>query len=116
MGYQLSLDNDPGPGLPRRAYAMATVGPGVLIIPNEGKPPKQFDRLQVGDLVFFNTAVGASRTDHSGIYMGLDDAGRHRFISSRAKADGPTLGDRGGDALLDGDGYWAVRFRAARRI
>lgn len=116
MGYPLFLGNEAGPGLPRRAYAIAANGPGVLIIPNAGKPPRQFDRLQPGDLVFFNTAVGASQTDHSGIYIGLDDSGHHRFISSRTKADGPTLGDRGGDALLDGGGYWAIRFRAARRI
>jgi len=73
--------------------------------------------LQAGDLVFFDTAAGnGDQTDHSGIYLGLDDAGHYRFISSRSRADGPTFGDLGGHALLDGGGYWSVRFRAARRI
>jgi cell wall-associated NlpC family hydrolase len=116
MGYPLTLGNEPGRALPRRAYAMAAVGPGELIIPNEGKPSQQLDRLQPGDLVFFDTEGSSKRTDHSGIYMGLDDAGHHRFMSSRSKADGPTFGDVGGDALLDGGGYWSSRFRAARRI
>ncbi len=117
MGYPLRLKNEAGLGLPRRAYAIAQFGPGALVIPNVGKPARDFDRLQAGDLVFFDTAAGnGDQTDHSGIYLGLDDAGHYRFISSRSRADGPTFGDLGGHALLDGGGYWSVRFRAARRI
>jgi cell wall-associated NlpC family hydrolase len=118
MGYPLRITNDPGPGLPRRAYAIASVGPGIVVIANKGVPVTDFRRLQPGDLVFFDTALGdgSNQTDHSGIYLGMDDAGHYRFISSRSRANGPTLGDRGGDALLDGGGYWSIRFRTARRI
>jgi cell wall-associated NlpC family hydrolase len=117
MGYPLRLRNEPGDGLPRRAYAIAAFGPGVLVIPNRGVPAHDFDRLQPGDLVFFRTATGpGDETDHSGIFLGVDDEGHYRFISSRSKADGPTFGDFGGAATLDGDGYWSVRFRTARRL
>ncbi len=117
LGYPLLGRNTEGDGLPRRAYAISAFGPGVLVIPNTGRPPRDFDRLQAGDLVFFETDFGPEhQTDHSGIYMGVDNTGHHRFISSRTLANGPTLGDLGGEAILDGRGYWAVRFRDARRI
>lgn len=69
-------------------------------------------------MVFFNSdpGTGQVRTDHSGIFMGVDDGGHYRFISSRSKADGPTFGDTGGAALLDDGGHWSQRFRNARRI
>jgi cell wall-associated NlpC family hydrolase len=117
LGYPLRGTNTKGPGLPRRAYAMAGLGPGMLLIPNNGKPARDYAVLQPGDLVFFNAGpVQGANIEHSGIYLGLDDAGHHRFISSRATANGPTLGDYGGDSLLDGPGYWSSRFRTARRI
>lgn len=117
LGYPLLNTNTPGPGLPRRAYAIADLGPGVQVIANRAVPAKEYDRLQPGDLVFFNTEPATPRrTDHSGIFLGIDDAGHYRFISSRSKADGPTFGDFGGASLLDGSGYWALRFRTARRI
>jgi hypothetical protein len=117
LGYPLRGTNTAGPGLPRRAYAMAGVGPGALLIPNRGKPARDYGLLQPGDLVFFNAGpTQGPNIEHSGIYLGLDDSGHHRFISSRATANGPTLGDAGGDSLLDGPGYWSSRFRTARRI
>ena len=117
LGFPLRDKNEAGDGLARRAFAMAKFGPGTVIIPNEGSQVRDVGRLQPGDLVFFDTEPGPTdQNDHSGIYLGLDDLGHHRFISSRSKADGPTFGDLGGAALLDGGGYWSVRFRAARRI
>lgn len=117
LGYPLRGTNVAGPGLPRRAFAMAGVGPGKLLIENRGKPARDYGVLQPGDLLFFNAGpVQGANIEHSGIYLGLDDSGHHRFLSSRAKANGPTMGDYGGDALLDGPGYWATRFRTARRI
>jgi cell wall-associated NlpC family hydrolase len=116
LGYPLRGTNTPGEGLPRRAYAIAAFGPGVVVVTNRGRPARAYDHLQPGDLVFFHTEGDALRTDHSGIFLGVDDAGHYRFISSRSKADGPTLGDRGGDALLEGGGYWSIRYRTARRI
>ncbi|MFI6495525.1 hypothetical protein [Streptomyces sp. NPDC050564] len=54
--------------------------------------------------------------DHCGMYMGLDDQGRHRFYSSRSAANGPTMGDMSGHSLLDGADFYARGFRAARRL
>jgi cell wall-associated NlpC family hydrolase len=117
MGYPLRGTNTAGVGLPRRAYAMAQFGPGAQLTPNRGTQARQYERLNAGDLLFFNGGpVLNTHIEHSGMYVGLDSNGRHRFISSRSKADGPTLGDLGGASLLDGTGHWAVRYRTARRI
>jgi cell wall-associated NlpC family hydrolase len=118
LGYPLRGTNTEGKGLPRRAYAMAEFGPGVQLMPNTGEQATDLDRLQPGDLLFFNAGpVQNKHIEHSGIYLGQDSAGHYRFISSRATANGPTLGDAGGASIIDGrDAYWAVRFRTARRI
>lgn len=115
MGYPLRNSNGPGAGLPRRAYAMATVGPGTTIIPDGPAGAADYSALQAGDLVFFNLD-GHPQIDHSALYLGLDDAGHHRFLSSRRTADGPTLGDAGGTSLLDDGGYYSRGFRTARRV
>lgn len=117
MKYPLLGKNTKGPGLPRRAYAMAASGPGTLLIPNNGRPARDYDLLQEGDLIFFSHGAEAGPTiQHSGIFIGVDDSGHHRFMSSRVKANGPTFGDFGGESLLDGPGYWSGRFLTARRI
>jgi hypothetical protein len=86
-------------------------------MPNRGTQSREYDLLNAGDLLFFHSGPNPDdEIGHSGMYLGVDSDGRHRFISSRSKADGPTLGDTGGDSLLDGDGYWAIRFRTALRI
>ncbi|MBM7083572.1 NlpC/P60 family protein [Micromonospora humidisoli] len=117
MKYPLRGTNTKGAGLPRRAYAMAGFGPGALLIPNTGRAARDYGVLQEGDLVFFNHGANAGPSiEHSGIYLGVDDAGHHRFFSSRVKANGPTFGDFGGESLLDGPGYWSGRFLSARRV
>jgi cell wall-associated NlpC family hydrolase len=118
LGYPLHDTNTKGVGLPRRAYAMAQYGPGVQLMPNTGKQATDIDRLQPGDLLFFNAGpVQNAHIEHSGIFLGVDSTGHYRFISSRSQANGPTFGDAGGTSILDGrDAYWAVRFRTARRI
>lgn len=117
MKYPLRGTNTKGAGLPRRAFAIAAVGPGTLLIPNTGQSARDYDLLQEGDLVFFSHGKEAGPTiQHSGIYLGVDDSGHHRFMSSRVKADGPTFGDLGGESLLDGPSYWSARFLTARRI
>ena len=117
LGYPLRGTNPPGEGLPRRAFAMAEFGPGVQLMPNTGQRARRIDRLLPGDLVFFNAQPVPNRQiDHSGIYLGLDDGGHHRFISSRSQTDGPTMGDVSGAPLLDGIGYWPDRWLTARRI
>ncbi|RZU76344.1 NlpC/P60 family protein [Micromonospora kangleipakensis] len=117
LGYPLLGTNSPGDGLPRRAYAMAEFGPGVQLMPNSGQRARGIDKLLPGDLVFFNAQPVPNRQiDHSGIYLGLDDGGHHRFISSRSQTDGPTMGDLSGAPLLDGVGYWPDRWLTSRRI
>jgi cell wall-associated NlpC family hydrolase len=115
MGLPLLNVNRSGPGLPRRAYALAAFAPGKVIVPNARQRATSYDRLQPGDLVFFDIS-GSTQIDHAGIYLGRDSAGHHRFISSRARANGPTLGDLGGTSLLDGGGYYSRAFRTAKRL
>ncbi|MEU5543856.1 NlpC/P60 family protein [Streptomyces sioyaensis] len=117
MGYPMHATNDPGIGLPRRAYAIATRAPGVLLLPNTGRPPADFSQLLPGDLVFFAIDIGRPHgIDHCGIYLGPDTDGRPRFYSSRSRANGPTMGDLAGRATLDGPGFYAQGFRMARRL
>ncbi|TQM05936.1 NlpC/P60 family protein [Pseudonocardia kunmingensis] len=116
-GYPLRADNERGPGLPRRARAMVEVGPGAVLLPDTGAPPSNLGVLQAGDLLFFDLdGAPDQRIDHSAIYLGRDAAGQHRFLSSRVRADGPTLGDLGGTSLLDGGGHYSRSFRAAKRL
>lgn len=115
MGLPLLNVNRSGPGLPRRAFAIAGFAPGKVIVPNTQRRAKAYDRLQPGDLVFFDIN-GSTEIDHAGIYLGRDNAGQHRFISSRARANGPTLGDLGGTSLLDDGGYYSRGFRTAQRL
>jgi cell wall-associated NlpC family hydrolase len=116
-GYPLRGDNERGEGLPRRARAMVEVGPGTVLLPDTGSPPSNLGVLQAGDLLFFDLdGAPDQRIDHSAIYLGRDETGQHRFLSSRVRADGPTLGDLGGPSLLDGGGHYARSFRVAKRL
>ena len=75
------------------------------------------DEVRPGDLVFFDADAGdGPQIDHVGIYMGRDTKGHRRFLSSRKRADGPTMGDTGGKSILDGDGLYAGAFRKVRRL
>lgn len=106
-------------GIHRRASEILAAGPGVVTIENTGEQVTDFSPLQIGDLVFFDAASDdGDRIDHVGIYLGVDGEGHHRFISSRKSSNGPTLGDLHGRSILetvDGSGYFALGFRAARR-
>lgn len=115
-GYPLVLTPDLQ-ALPRRAVQMAAEAPGVMVVPNVGGVPDDFSRLLPGDLVFFDGSVDdGSAIDHVGLYLGRDSQGHERFVSSRKTVDGPTMGDVGGRSVLDGTGYYAVAWRAARRL
>jgi cell wall-associated NlpC family hydrolase len=117
LGYPVRSANTAGVGLPRRAFAMAQFGPGAVVIENRNTTVREHARLQAGDLLFFNLDPSdGPQADHSGIYLGIDDSGHHRFVSSRSKANGPTLGDYGGASILDGSGRLATTFRTARRL
>jgi cell wall-associated NlpC family hydrolase len=103
--------------LPRRAHEMASHAPGVLVVPPSERESAPYSRLAAGDLVFFDADSGdGTQVDHVGIYVGRDTQGHHRFVSSRKRADGPTMGDVGGRSTLDGDGLYARAFAAARRL
>ena len=116
LGYPLLGTNNAGPGLPRRAYAIAAEGPGVALIPNTGERVTAYDALQPGDLVFFEVEGSPDELDHVGIFVGIDSDGHYRFMSSRERANGPTFGDLGGTSLLDDGGMYSRAWRAARRI
>lgn len=119
-GYRGKFPLAPGPtgaqrALARRAVEMDASLTGVVIL--AGAPPVDLGRLSPGDLLFFDADQGdGPAIDHVGIYLGLDAAGHHRFVSSRKTADGPTLGDVGGASILDGGGLYARSFRSARRL
>jgi len=80
--------------------------------------------LQPGDLLFFHGTpeiasdgpATSTHIEHSGLYLGIDDRGHHRFVSSRTSSNGPTMGDAGGESILDGTGHFATSLRTARRI
>jgi hypothetical protein len=113
----LSILPQQGSTLPRRAFEMYGEGPGLVLVPDGGAQVTDFGALDVGDLVFFDgDNDDGPQLDHVGMYLGVDAEGAHRFISSRKTADGPTLGDRGGASVLDGDSHYAKAFRAVRRL
>ncbi len=114
-GVPLTGSPNGGVALPRRATQQASEAPGVVPIRDRGTQVTDFSRLQPGDLVFFD-ATPSNEIDHVGVYLGPDDAGRHRFVSSRRSSDGPTMGDYRGASLLDGNGLYARTFRATRRL
>lgn len=102
--------------LPRRAHEMFTNGPGVVVIDKARSRKSEVDVLLPGDLLFFDAdGDDGVRLDHVAIFLGLDTRGHRRFISSRKRANGPTMEDIGGRSILDGDGLYARAFRAARR-
>jgi cell wall-associated NlpC family hydrolase len=108
-------DDDIVDGIPRTANAIASSAPGAVIVPDRQLPVSDFGRLQPGDLVFFDTDPDR-RVDLVGIYLGIDDADHHRFVASRRAADGPTMGDTGGTAILDGGGDYSTAFRSVKRL
>ncbi|MGW1249930.1 NlpC/P60 family protein [Streptomyces sp. NPDC002535] len=121
LGYRarfpLAPSDDEGDGLPRTSDGMARSEVGVDVLALTGRRPGSLGKLQPGDLVFFEIdARTGPRLDHVGMYMGLDTDGKPRFVSSREEADGPTFGDLGGTARLDGDGFYAKGLRSAKRL
>jgi cell wall-associated NlpC family hydrolase len=103
--------------LPRRSFEIYEGATGVILIENVGTRPIDLDTLDVGDLVFFDAdEKDGPRLDHLGMYLGTDELGAPRFISSRKTPNGPTFGDAGGPSTLSGTGKYARRLRGARRL
>lgn len=121
-GYPMRSSDGSGRGLPRTVDALARSDLGTDVIPLRGAAPRydrpdSVDTLQPGDLVFFWLREHTRhRMDHTGIYVGRDAEGHQVFVSSRAEANGPTIGDTGGASRLDGEGFYATHFRAAKRL
>jgi hypothetical protein len=115
--YPLQGKNIADDGIPRSATAMAELGPGARIVPDTGQRAADYSRLQPGDLLFFASAPKpGSPVSQVGIYLGIDNDGHRRVLSSRKSADGPTFGDDGGASIIDGAGTYARGFRAAKRL
>jgi cell wall-associated NlpC family hydrolase len=124
--------NFDGVRMPRVTKNIEEFGPGVRVIPyvpNVVPSPSQWEPIiQPGDLVWFSAAevndydpspgqgYPESRIDHVGVYLGVDEQGRHRFISSRKSVNGPQMSDVSGASTLDGTGLYARAFRGIRRI
>jgi cell wall-associated NlpC family hydrolase len=102
--------------IPRRAFQIYDSAPGILVL-RRGESTTDLSRLDVGDLVFFDADAGdGPQIDHVGMYLGRDQHGHYRFISSRKRRNGPTLGDYHGASVLDGTGLYARAFCGVRRI
>ncbi|ROQ88965.1 NlpC/P60 family protein [Streptomyces sp. 2132.2] len=107
--------------IPRKSRHMVDYAPGTRIDQTaDGKTPPAAPQLQPGDLVLFNADSGddtvTATVDHVGIYLGLDTAGKRRFVSSRKTGNGPTMSDLGGPSLLDGAGTYATKLHTVHRI
>lgn len=103
--------------IPRTVSQMLSSASGVVVASNTGRQITDFSQLQVGDIIFNDaSSANGSRVDHAAMYLGTDSQGNHRFISSRQAADGPTFGDIGGRAILDGNTPYGRSFRAIRRF
>ncbi|MBT2452819.1 C40 family peptidase [Streptomyces sp. ISL-43] len=106
--------------LPRKSRHMVDYAPGARIDWTDGTNPPAAQQLQPGDLLLFNADSGDDTTtvtvDHVGIYLGLDTAGKRRFLSSRKTGNGPTMSDLGGASLLDGTGTYAKKLHTVHRL
>jgi hypothetical protein len=115
MGVPMVWNPAPKRGaLPRTADWIGKYGPGVKLFQGHVRP-RMLERLQAGDLVFFDTD-GDGKYNHSGIIVGWDDRGDLRFISSRRTANGPNMSDAGGASIVTGHGHYASTLVTARRL
>ncbi|GIH14063.1 C40 family peptidase [Rugosimonospora africana] len=123
-GYRMGLPMLPGAAgrdtaaLPREARQIAGCALVVPVFDSVDAPPsaKQLGRLQPGDLVFFALHSDPRYLSHAGMFLGEDNQGHLRFISSRSTVNGPTMGDVGGIARLEGHGYYPRAVRRAVRL
>ena len=124
-GYHLGVpmaagEDTTGLRIPRKSRSMADHTPGVRIDRTDGTNPPAAALLQPGDLVLFNADSGDDNptvtVDHVGIHLGVDAAGKRRFLSSRKTVNGPTMADLGGASLLDGTGTYATTLHTVHRV
>lgn len=118
LGYPMYGKNPSGDALQRDVDGLYKNGPGVLIAKDNGLPPaldSLEQRLLPGDILMFSTDM-QTELNHAAIYMGRDDRGNHRFMSSRESSNGPTMGDQVAPSIIDGQDLFAVNFRGVRRV
>lgn len=118
LGYPMYGKNPKGEALQRGVAGLHDNGPGVLLARDTGTtPPLETLEKQLlpGDILMFATDMQPN-LNHSAIYMGRDDRGNHRFMSSREAVNGPTMGDFAAPSIIDGHDLFAANFRAVRRI
>jgi cell wall-associated NlpC family hydrolase len=109
MGIPMVLDeNFDGRNLPRRSKDQSASGPGMVVAQATDAAPS-LTTLRIGDVVFFDATVDTSSpetsggvVDHTGIYVGQDQQGGLRFVSSRKTPNGPTMADLGAKSILNG--------------
>ncbi|GAA3370942.1 NlpC/P60 family protein [Streptomyces sannanensis] len=109
MGIPMVLDkNFDGRNLPRRSRDQSASGPGVVVAQGTGAAPS-LAALRIGDVVFFDATADSDSpetpggvVDHTGIYVGQDQQGKLRFVSSRKTPNGPTMADLGAKSILNG--------------
>ncbi|MFJ5774628.1 NlpC/P60 family protein [Streptomyces sp. NPDC093094] len=102
--------------LPRTSQKQAASSPGVVVAQATDAPPP-LTALRIGDVLFWNDPDDGA-VSHTGIYMGVDQHGRRRFVSSRKTPDGPTMGDIGGKSIIDGTAsdLYTDKLRVIRRF
>ncbi|MFI9150509.1 NlpC/P60 family protein [Streptomyces sp. NPDC053367] len=102
--------------LPRRSEWQAASSPGVVVARATDAPPP-LDALRIGDLLFWNDPDDGA-VSHTGIYLGLDQYGKHRFVSSRKTPNGPTMADVGGKSIINGTAsdLYTHSLRVIRRL
>ncbi|HEY2673157.1 MAG TPA: NlpC/P60 family protein [Rugosimonospora sp.] len=123
-GYRMGMPLVSGPpqkdvaGLPREAHEIAVSDLVVPLFDSGAVAPsaKQLTQLQPGDLVFFALHSNPRYLSHAGMFLGEDNQEHLRFISSRSTVNGPTIGDVGGVARLEGRGYYPRALRKAVRL
>lgn len=110
----------PGIAIPRTSAMQAddSLGIGTEIIPLGSSKPTSFGNLAPGDVVFFDSDGPDGEIDHVGIYLGVDNTGKDRVLSSRNTLLGPTMKDAASitsPSILNGTGWMPSGLRSARR-
>ncbi|UQI46000.1 C40 family peptidase [Streptomyces sp. HU2014] len=127
MGVGMVAGKDPAKkALPRKSGAMVDFAPGVRVAQRAegGGSAPDLGQLQPGDLLLFdvNDREGdpvdpdAYAVDHVAVYLGPDQAGQRRFLSSRKSADGPTMADVSGASTLESPGIYADSLHTVHRV
>ena len=122
-GVPLTKDFRPGVAIPRISSEMCNrnTSVGTTIVANNGsRPPSSaYAELNVGDVVCFDADADDGTIDHVGIFLGVDNQGKHRILSSRMSLNGPTMKDAASGtspSVLEGSAWMPNGWRSAIRL